>query len=60
MKYFVAATPGPMPPTPEQFDVAIAWLQAKLDDRTSTASTGSWSAAASASRTPTRTASCST
>jgi hypothetical protein len=34
MKYFVAATPGPMPPTPEQFDAAIAWLQAKLDDGT--------------------------
>jgi hypothetical protein len=34
MKYFVAATPGPMPPTPEQFDAAIAWLQGKLDDGT--------------------------
>ena len=30
MKYFVAATPGPMPPTPEQFDAAIAWLQGRL------------------------------
>jgi hypothetical protein len=34
MKYFVAATPGPMPPTPEQFDAAIAWLQGRLDDGT--------------------------
>lgn len=34
MKYFVAARPGPMPPTPEQFDAAIAWLDAKLDDGT--------------------------
>jgi hypothetical protein len=34
MKYFVAATRGAMPPTPEQFDAAIAWLQGKLDDGT--------------------------
>jgi hypothetical protein len=34
MKYFVAATPGPMPPTPEQFDAAIAWLEGRLDDGT--------------------------
>ena len=34
MKYFVAATPGPMPPTPEQFDAAIAWLDDRLDDGT--------------------------
>jgi hypothetical protein len=34
MKYFVAATPGPVPPTPEQFDAAIAWLQGRLDDGT--------------------------
>lgn len=34
MKYFVAATPGPMPPTPEQFDASIAWLQGRLDDGT--------------------------
>jgi hypothetical protein len=34
MKYFVSATRGPMPPTPEQFDAAIAWLQGKLDDGT--------------------------
>jgi hypothetical protein len=34
VKYFVAATPGPMPPTPEQFDTAIAWLQSRLDDGT--------------------------
>ena len=32
MKYFVSATPGPMPPTPDQFDTSIDWLQAKLDD----------------------------
>ncbi len=34
MKYFVAARPGPMPPTPEQFDAAFAWLQDRLDDGT--------------------------
>jgi hypothetical protein len=34
MKYFVSATPGPMPPTPEQLDTAIAWLEGKLDDGT--------------------------
>jgi hypothetical protein len=34
MKYYVSATPGPMPPTPEQFDEAIAWLERKLDDGT--------------------------
>lgn len=34
MKYYVSATPGPMPPTPEQFDAAIAWLQGKVDDGT--------------------------
>ncbi len=34
MKYFVSATPGPMPPTPEQFDAAIAWLEEKVDDDT--------------------------
>ena len=34
MKYFVAAKPGPMPPTPEQFDAAMAWLEGKLDDGT--------------------------
>ena len=32
MKYFVAATPGPMPPGPEQFDAAMAWLNGKVDD----------------------------
>lgn len=31
MKYFVSASPGPMPPTPEQFDTAMAWLEEKLD-----------------------------
>ena len=34
MKYFVSATPGPMPPPPEQLDAAIEWLEAKLDDGT--------------------------
>lgn len=34
MKYLVSTTPGPMPPTPEQFDEAIAWIDAKLDDGT--------------------------
>jgi hypothetical protein len=34
MKYFVAATPGPMPPAPEQFDAALAWLREKVDDGT--------------------------
>lgn len=34
MKYYVAATPGPMPPTPEQFDAAVAWLEGKVDDGT--------------------------
>lgn len=34
MKYFTSTTPGPMPPTPEQFDAAIEWLDAKLDDGT--------------------------
>ena len=34
MKYYVQATPGPLPPSPEQLDTAIDWLQAKLDDGT--------------------------
>jgi hypothetical protein len=34
MKYLVSATPGPLPPSPEQFDAALEWLQGKLDDRT--------------------------
>lgn len=34
MKFRVSATPGPLPPSPEQFDAAIDWLQAKLDDGT--------------------------
>jgi hypothetical protein len=34
MKYYVSATPGPMPPTPEQLDAAIEWLEGKLDDGT--------------------------
>ena len=34
MKYYVAARPGPMPPSPEQFDAAIDWLDAKVQDGT--------------------------
>lgn len=34
MKYFVSAKPGPMPPTPEQFDAAMAWLEGGVDDGT--------------------------
>jgi hypothetical protein len=34
MKYFVSATPGSMPPSPEQFDAAFAWLERKADDGT--------------------------
>ena len=34
MKYFVSATPGPMPPAPEQLDAALDWLEGKLNDGT--------------------------
>jgi hypothetical protein len=34
MKYMVIARPGPMPPSPEQFDAAFDWLQGQLDDGT--------------------------
>jgi hypothetical protein len=34
MKYYVSATPGAMPPTPEQFDAALGWLEGKLADGT--------------------------
>jgi hypothetical protein len=34
MKYYVSATPGPMPPTPEQFDAALSWLEGKVGDGT--------------------------
>jgi hypothetical protein len=34
MKYLVTATPGPMPPSPEQFDAAIEWLEGKVEDDT--------------------------
>lgn len=34
MKYQVTATPGPLPPSPELFDAALDWLQAKLEDGT--------------------------
>lgn len=34
MKYLMIARPGPMPPSPEQFDAAFDWLQARLDDGT--------------------------
>lgn len=32
MKFFVKATPGPLPPSPDQFDAATEWLRGKLDD----------------------------
>jgi len=32
MKYMVIARPGPLPPSPEQFDAAFEWLQGQLDD----------------------------
>jgi hypothetical protein len=32
MKFMITATPGPMPPTPERFDEAMAWLERKLGD----------------------------
>jgi hypothetical protein len=34
MKYMISATPGPMPPTPEQFDEAMEWLDEKAEDGT--------------------------
>jgi hypothetical protein len=34
MKYLVTAKPGPMPPSPEQFDAAFEWLEDKLADGT--------------------------
>lgn len=34
MKYMCTARPGPLPPSPEQFDAALEWLQAELDDGT--------------------------
>jgi hypothetical protein len=34
MKYYVGAKPGPMPPSPEQFDAAMSWLDGKLSDGT--------------------------
>jgi hypothetical protein len=35
MKYYVSATPGGvMPPSPEQFDAAMAWLESKVQDAT--------------------------
>jgi hypothetical protein len=34
MKYLVSAKPGPMPPTPEQWDAALEWLEGKLEDGT--------------------------
>ena len=34
VKYFISAAPGPMPPTPELFDEALAWLEGKVDDGT--------------------------
>ncbi|HEY7255247.1 MAG TPA: hypothetical protein VH476_01070 [Solirubrobacterales bacterium] len=34
MKYFISATPGSLPPSPEQFDAAIEWIEGKVDDGT--------------------------
>jgi hypothetical protein len=34
MKYLVTATPGPLPPSPEQFDTALEWIEARIDDGT--------------------------
>jgi hypothetical protein len=34
MKYMVIARPGPLPPSPEQFDAAFEWLRGQLDDGT--------------------------
>jgi hypothetical protein len=34
MKYLVNATPGPLPPSPEQFDAALEWIEARLADET--------------------------
>ena len=34
MKYYVSASPGPMPPTPEQFDAALTWIEGKVTDGT--------------------------
>ena len=34
MKYMISAAPGPMPPTPEQFDAALEWLDSKVEDGT--------------------------
>lgn len=34
MKYYVSAIPGPMPPSPEQFDAALSWLGGKREDGT--------------------------
>jgi hypothetical protein len=34
MKYLVEAKPGPLPPSPEQFDAATEWIEAKLADGT--------------------------
>jgi hypothetical protein len=32
VKYYVSATPGPMPPTPEHFDASIDWLEGKVNE----------------------------
>jgi len=34
MKYYISANPGPMPPTPEQFEGALDWLEGKVNDGT--------------------------
>ena len=34
MKYCVIARPGVLPPSPEQFDAALEWLETRLEDGT--------------------------
>jgi hypothetical protein len=34
MKYYVSTTPGPMPPSPDQFDAAVRWLESRASDGT--------------------------
>jgi len=34
LKYYVSAIPGAMPPSPEQFDASLNWLDHKVSDGT--------------------------
>jgi hypothetical protein len=34
MKYMCIARPGPLPPSPEQFDAATEWLRGEVDNGT--------------------------